>query len=741
MDCFGLCGSKDDDEERQPLLPQYNQDTTRQDRLHEKLHTYQMLRAMSNGYMPSNKQVVIHLRALLCATILNPSEQSALSNSGRALIRTTRLWLQQFMDLLEQKNSKDQIQDFIWYLYKARLDVDVANVRKNMSKSKARADVSATVESLRTVVSLAMLNSDFRVFVADAATIARQVLRDTAIALGDVSKEVGDKLDSPGEDMEALKKTDQDAQEPPSSEHVKDQAKDVGETAYKEAAHVGEEAYTSFSEHMNAEAKDILVNRLRNAVTNLRKRTDYSESVSTLSGILQKYLKIYLSVGSNAVDTLEGNLQNNTQVENAVHNFWLFLSSFGDRESWEKVRASFSDFAEHNRTDENLDEFVSQFVNLIQEMLSKPEFFDNVDERLDELRERLKELTFGSSMGEDASNLLRSIQQALQSTVEDKDVKNMTSASLRLVQILFPSGEMGNTDLVRDCVNTFIPLLVQAVQYIPIPRLEVSTPAMDLLMENLILEPGQTVNSSSFLPYNLQFSSRNDIDITKSPFGTSSSVSSLVTIKLAGMSIAADDLGYWLRLHSGLLRFVDEGLTSFHLDDRGIDITLDVEIGRERLEELVTLRNVRVKVHHLEYSLRKSKFSCIAWLLKPFIRPLLRKVLEKQISSAIDEGLRTLNRELVFARERLRATRVCNPGDLWTFIRAVATRLVPPPDPDIHTRVGVEPGKGVFRGRYAPGSLVKVWEEEARDAEQNIFEYRQDGWRNGIFDVQTTPVA
>ncbi|OAA38309.1 Bactericidal permeability-increasing protein, alpha/beta domain protein [Metarhizium rileyi] len=741
MSCFGLCGSDGDDDERQPLLPQYNEDTTRQVRLHEKLHTYQMLRAMSNGYMPSNKQVIVHLRALLCAAILNPSEQSQLSNSGRALIRTTKMWLQQFMDLLHRKNAHDQIQDFIWYLSKIKLDVDLANVKKNMSKNKARADTSAIFESLQTVLSLAMLNKDFRTFLADAATIARQVLRDTAFALGDVSKEVGEKLDTNGKDLDALKKTDDVAQEPASSEDVKNQAKEVGEAAYQEVAQVGEEAYTSFAEHMNAEAKEVLVTRLKKAVTKLRQRTDYSESVATLSRLLQKYLAIYLSVGSEAVETLEGSVQNNSQVEHAAHNFWLLVSSFGDGDSWERAKTSFLDFVEHNRTDENLDDFVNQFANLVQEMLSKPEFFDNVEERLDELRERLKELTSGSSMGEDAGNLLRNVQQALKSMTEDDDVRNMTATSLRLVHVLFPSGELGNRDLVNDCVNVFVPLLVQAVQYVPIPRVEVSTPAMDLLLENLILEPGKTVNRSSFLPYNLQFSTRNDIDITKSQFGTSSSVVSLATITLAGISIAADDLGYWLRLHSGLLRFVDEGLTSFHLDERGIDITLEVEIGRERLEELVSLRAVHVKVHHLDYSLRKSKLSCLAWLLKPLIRPIVRKTLEMQISSAIEQGLRTLNRELVFARERLRATRVCNPNDLWTFIRAVAARLVPPPDPDVNARVGVQPGKGVFRGRYAPGSLVKVWEEEGRDAEQNIFEYQRDGWRNGIFDLETVPAA
>ncbi|KZV95799.1 hypothetical protein EXIGLDRAFT_765876 [Exidia glandulosa HHB12029] len=41
--------------------------------------------------------------------------------------------------------------------------------------------------------------------------------------------------------------------------------------------------------------------------------------------------------------------------------------------------------------------------------------------------------------------------------------------------------------------------------------------------------------------------------------------------------IRAKEIGFWLRLHSELfLRLADEGMASFALDERGIDVTLDV---------------------------------------------------------------------------------------------------------------------------------------------------------------------
>ncbi|KAJ2970423.1 hypothetical protein NQ176_g8198 [Zarea fungicola] len=144
-------------------------------------------------------------------------------------------------------------------------------------------------------------------------------------------------------------------------------------------------------------------------------------------------------------------------------------------------------------------------------------------------------------------------------------------------------------------------------------------------------------------------------------------------------------------------------------------------------------------IHHLDYKLRKSKFACLAWFFKLLLRPILRKALESTIQSAIGDGVRALNRELVFARERLRAVRVCNPDSIWTFIQAVSARFTFERDPNVSARVGFKPGDDAFRGRYTPGSLVKLWEEEAEDAEQNIHEYRKDGWKNDIFNVATTP--
>lgn len=138
--CFGLRKSRQDDTE--PLLPKYRDDTTLQVELHKKLHTYQMIRALGKGFMPSNEQTIVNLRTILAADVLNPDNPD-LSDSGRVLIRYTKQWLKQFMELLQHKNYNDEIQDFLWFLSKSRISVDVEDIAQRASKAKAKADTQA----------------------------------------------------------------------------------------------------------------------------------------------------------------------------------------------------------------------------------------------------------------------------------------------------------------------------------------------------------------------------------------------------------------------------------------------------------------------------------------------------------------------------------------------------------------------------------------------------------------------
>ena len=597
-------------------------------------------------------------------------------------------------------------------------------------------------QSLRTVSSLLLTNKDFRILVDDLAIVGRQVLSDTAASVSGVADEASKSLEPAGEQVQSIQGPGADEGEPPSKQEMVGKAEDASKEIADGAEKVAKDTIESAKRHASGRPQQTLIHRLRQTITGLRGRTDYAESVSTISRLIQSYAMIYSRVADETVSTVQEDVDPNADLESAARKFWDFLSNFGDKHQWQKLENDFKAVMQHTRRDPDLEIFMKELGSTVEKMLLDPNFFDQVDDQVSELREKSAQIGDESDLKADLDKFLQQLRHTVRTGLEDRDLSQLMTTALNIVNTLSPPGNVIQSELITDGLNIFLPLLIRAVQNVPIPRLEVSIPEMDLLLENLIIEPGRTVNASSFLPYRMLVSTQNDVEIRKTHSKrTKASMTSLLQISINGLSVSAQDLGFWIRAHpNSFLRFADEGIASFALDERGIDIALDVEIGRERLEHILSLRGVKVQIYKLDYTLRKSKLSWLGWLLKPFLKQLIRRALEKVMAESIADLLHAANRELLFARERLRATRIADPQDLTTFIKAIISRLSPADDPDVYTRVGLDaPRKGRFHNVYTPGSVVKLWHEEAIRAEEVVddaAENRPDGWRNEIFDVR-----
>ena len=608
----------------------------------------------------------------------------------------------------------------------------------NLLDTLQTADCIPAYQSLATVFDLLLTNSDFRIFLGDMGTIARQVLSDAASSFSDFSRQASKEIEPSQEQLIDVQETR--PEDPPTADDLNDGAKQAKRFLEDGVAKTGQDTLSSLRENVSGEQRATLLERLKRAVIKLRNKPDYSDSVSTIGVLIRRYAAAYSRAVDKSIDAAQDSIEINPELQGAIKAFWQLLSSFGDKTQWVHLEQDLKSLLEHAGTDVEFEKLMGDVSNIVESLLGNPDFYDSADKAFEKLRERIASLKSESSVPKDLDNTLQHAQKAFRSLFDDPHVAALKHTTGNIVSLLSPENRIVNKDLLEDLIQVFIPLFIQAIQYIPIPRIEVSVPEMDLLLENLVLEPGATVNQTSFLPFRFLAKAQNDLEIRKAhTHRTVASTKNTITIAVHGLSIKGEEIGFWLRSRFGLLSLADEGIASFELDERGLDIELDVEVGKDRLEKILSLKKVRVHVHKLNYQLRKSKFSLLTWLLKPLLRPILRKVMEKQLATAIADGLHAANRELLYARERLRATRISDPQDLRTFVRAIITRLTPEEDPDLYTAVGVRPSSERFKGVYAPGSVVKVWEEEARRARLMVKESEIDhsGWRSDIFDVHT----
>ncbi|KAF2457422.1 hypothetical protein BDY21DRAFT_421405 [Lineolata rhizophorae] len=774
--CFGLRKSRrgDDEEQgasgrggsgadREPLLARYDDETALQRELHKKLHTYAMLRALAAGRMPSTEQAIANIRTLLAADALNP-EDPGLSDSGRLLAKYARDWLGQLAALLRNKNGRDQLQDFAWCLAKARVSVDADDVARNAGRARARADTVAAYRSLQSVGSLLLTNSDFRLFLADLNVVGREVFKDTAFALSSAADDAGRKLEpsdeqqdllrEPGADAEIAPRGEgqQDPQQPhrqpaPSGEDLERDAAEVGGTIVNGAAQVAREAARSATDKAKGDEKDTLLHRLKQAVLKLRQRPDYSESVSTLSMLLKRYALTYSRVLSDVADTAQADVHANPAAARAVRNFWELLTSFGDKKEWEELERRWSRVLRHKDNDPEFEDLLTRIGDELQALLIDPDFFDHAQDKFDELREKARQVgsKSGSSLRADADAFLEQLQRAVSSIARDADISALLQTSLQISRILSPASSTYNRELVDDALRVFIPRLISAIQHIPIPRLELSTPSLDLLLENLILEPGSPrVPHTSFFPSAVRVESVSAVQLYRAAHdplrdrtrreARPAVAESRVAIALDGLSLHAADVGFVLRARPRawwLPRQVTaQGLASAALDGPGVDVRVELDVAA-RAEtspaHVVSLRAVKVRAPGFDVAVAGTGSwwrDAVARAARPLLRPLLRRRLEAAVAAGVAAGLRWLDTELVFARERLRATRVAEPRDLATFVRAVAARAAPAESEDVYgnpkkymvcTCVGMYmvflPGLGrtgfVMDGFWTPACLLR----------------------------------
>jgi len=592
---------------------------------------------------------------------------------------------------------------------------------------------------------LLLANSDFRKLLADLTTIARQVFADTAATSAHVAQTVAETVEPSDGELAAINSKEP---APESEDFVDVPVKGVGEVIAEGAVETATQAVASADRELNkAGRRDALVERMKMVVMRLRQNTDYAQSVSLLSALLKRYAKTYSRALGTAAAAVEEDVEPNPALDRAIKSFWVLVRSFGDKVEWDEFEVRWDRVMNHVNRDAEFENVIEDVGDSVQALLTDPDFITSADEKISAIRERVRGVGTNGTLRGDVDEALGQSQRVFASIFNDKAISNLLHTSATIVSILFPSAtNPTNPELITDFFNVFLPLAIQSIQFIPIPRLTVSTPSIDLLLENLILEPGETMNNTSFLPSRMRIETQNVLEIRKGRCRTCSSITSLATIKLDGITLRAEDVGYWLRTYRGLIipGFTDTGLASFSIDKRGMDLHLDVEIAKDRISSILSLRGVRVRIHSLSYTLRQSRFSFLSWLFKPLLKRLVRRSLERAIAENVQAALEFMDREILFARERLRATRIAQPRDLATFVRAVMARLRPEPDPDVEVEVRMFPGKGekeVFQGRRAPGSLVRLWEEEGERAGEIVDGEAVGEWRNGIFDAHVSSLG
>jgi len=183
------------------------------------------------------------------------------------------------------------------------------------------------------------------------------------------------------------------------------------------------------------------------------------------------------------------------------------------------------------------------------------------------------------------------------------------------------------------------------IRYVPIPRIEVSDPMVDAIVENLIIE------SDNLAPNVLEFGSDNYWRWGRKKIANKNK--NKVMISVSGVQMDLRDVAFYVKKKQGFPSISDIGVADIFMGGEGLSFKIEAETADKKdRQNFFKINKVDVDIKNVNIKLKKSKHKFLFALAKPLIlkalRPALQKAIEKQIKDSahqLDGFLYEIKRE------------------------------------------------------------------------------------------------
>ncbi|PCG95879.1 Hypothetical protein PENO1_071150 [Penicillium occitanis (nom. inval.)] len=418
----------------------------------------------------------------------------------------------------------------------------------------------------------------------------------------------------------------------------REQAQQVAEQAQAVSSEYSQRTKDFLASKMPKERREQVVWRLKKMIVEIQGHSDYQQAIESLLSLAETYAGHGRDVSSQGTTATKG-ARENTIMRKAETNLRTLIERFANSTStddfFDSLNTIYRDADQDPRLKDwfrNVDTYTRKCLRE-QGFIMQDEANDQWNKLYDEgrflLRDRYRSHT--DRIADEAKFL---------ATQFDEDPQNR--AFRQSVERLFK--DLGQDQygkptfkphLVKDITNVILPEIFENVSYIPIPRIEVSDPAVDMVIENLIIE------SDNLMPNVVELGTDNywrwgrkkisNIDDHK------------IMISASGIQADLRDVSYYLKKKQGFPSLTDIGVMDILLGGTGFGFKIAASKAQKNdRNEVFKLDSVKVNVKNLSIKLKKSKHKMLFSIFRPMllnvVRPALEKVLESQIRNAFQKA-------------------------------------------------------------------------------------------------------
>jgi hypothetical protein len=291
--------------------------------------------------------------------------------------------------------------------------------------------------------------------------------------------------------------------------------------------------------------------------------------------------------------------------------------------------------------------------------------------------------------------------------------------------------------LVKDLTQVIVPAIFENTRYVPVPRIEYTDPTIDAIVENLIVE------SDNLFPNSLEIASENYFKWGRKTVANRQRTKIMVAI--SGIQMDLRDVSYYVKRKQGFPRLTDTGIMDIFMGGQGLSFKLALETADPGDQHhLFKVNSCDVNVKNLRIKVRQSKhkllFNLVSGILLAMVRPVVQKVIEKQIVENIQELdalARSISEEAQRAKEAAQEDPEQAQNVYQRYVQATKTVLAEGKQKkkakdtaaDRKANVVVTQDDSIFKTIRLPGGVsMKV-------AEYQELAAKGDKWESPVFTI------
>ncbi|KAG1727557.1 uncharacterized protein EDB91DRAFT_1315896 [Suillus paluster] len=406
-------------------------------------------------------------------------------------------------------------------------------------------------------------------------------------------------------------------------------------------------------EYFPEERRDQFIYRGKKVIIECQKHDDYQDAIRWLLGFVGEYAAHGQIIAGHGKERGSAITQDSA-LKTAMSQLRELLERFANDRSMRSIFDATNALIDDARRDEEFRSWFHRLDTYIRKVLLEAGYVleDDCNREGNQILEAGRKF-WDHKYKEHFDNLFDAIGNWFSAMGEDPLNKRFGEDWARLTHdLLFDSeGSLKfKADLWSDIRNVILPTMVQEVGYLPIPRVEYTDEALDLVIENLTLQ-GRNLfpNVIAMEVYNLvKFSPYNAIkDERHHEF----------TVTLSQIQADMRDVALYFHKKTGFPRVRDSGLADIVLGGQGLTVTIDLVSADKDHSSVFKVKDVHVKVDSLRFSIRDSRHDLFYKVLKPIATGVVKKHIQKAVAQAIRTGLEYLDGQLVTVRDRMEETK------------------------------------------------------------------------------------